>query len=166
MAAIQYSEIIHDTVEFSSDFEGKDGDSFSLLQNPTKTPIISKDFLGGLPHCAIIHWVSQMCNNPKLCFCPCSIHSSPWRENNKIFIHDDHECKMGLMTPQELLKHVNNEGDYTHIAIYIYLEKLNTFSLVMLDRILQKETRFRGRGKGGGGEGGGGEGGDSYSIRW
>jgi hypothetical protein len=40
MAAIQYSEKIHETDEFSPDFEGKDDDSFSLHQNPTKTPII------------------------------------------------------------------------------------------------------------------------------
>jgi hypothetical protein len=76
-AAIQYSEKIHDTDEFSPDFEGKDDDSFSLLQNPTKTPIISKDFLRVLPHCPIMHWASQMCNNPKLCFCPCSTSSQP-----------------------------------------------------------------------------------------
>jgi hypothetical protein len=42
MAAIQYSEKIHETDEFSPDFEGKDDDSFSLHQTPTKTPIISK----------------------------------------------------------------------------------------------------------------------------
>ncbi len=35
---------------------------------------------------------------------------------------------MGLMTPQKLLKHLKNEGDCTHTAIYIYLEKFNTFS--------------------------------------
>jgi hypothetical protein len=45
MASIQYSEKIHDTDEFSPDFEGEDDDSFSLHQNPTKTPIILKDFL-------------------------------------------------------------------------------------------------------------------------
>jgi hypothetical protein len=84
MAAIQYSETLPDTNlqnvdDFSPDFEGKDDDSHLLLQNHTKTPIISKDFLMVLPHCPIIHWASQMCNNPKLCFCPCSIHSKPWR---------------------------------------------------------------------------------------
>jgi hypothetical protein len=79
MAAIQYSEKIHDRDEFSPDFEGKDDESFPLLQNPTKTPIISNDFLRVLPHCPIIHWVSQMCNNPKHYFCPSSIHSRPWR---------------------------------------------------------------------------------------
>jgi hypothetical protein len=31
MAAIQYSEKIHDTDEFSPDVEGKDDDSYSLL---------------------------------------------------------------------------------------------------------------------------------------
>ncbi len=45
-----------------------------------------------------------------------------------IFIHDDHECKMGAMTPHQLLKHLKNEGNYTHTAISIYLETLNTFS--------------------------------------
>jgi hypothetical protein len=40
MAAIQYSEKFLDTDDFSPDFKGKDGDSFSLLQNPTKTLII------------------------------------------------------------------------------------------------------------------------------
>ncbi len=32
------------------------------------------------------------------------------------------------MTPQELLKHLTNQGDYTHTAISIYLQTLNTFS--------------------------------------
>ncbi len=35
---------------------------------------------------------------------------------------------VGLMTPQELLQHLENEGDSTHAAISIYIEKLNTFS--------------------------------------
>ena len=37
-------------------------------------------------------------------------------------------CATGLMTPQELLQHLRSEGDATHTAISIYLEKLNTFS--------------------------------------
>jgi hypothetical protein len=69
-----------------------------------------------------------MCNDPKLCVCPYSKHSSPWKENNNIFIHNDHECKVGLMTPQELLQHLRSEGDSTHTAISIYLETLHTFS--------------------------------------
>jgi hypothetical protein len=35
---------------------------------------------------------------------------------------------VGLTTPQELLTHLTNKGDYTHTAICIYLEKFNTFS--------------------------------------
>jgi hypothetical protein len=85
-AAIQYSETVLDTTlqnqdDFSPGFEGKDDDSFSLLQNPMKTPIILIDFLRALHLCPIIHWVlSQICNNPKLCFFSCSSHSRPWRE--------------------------------------------------------------------------------------
>ena len=127
LAAIQYSEKKHELDEFSPDFD-KDDDSFSLLQNPTKTPIISKDFLRALPHCPIIHWASQMKNNPKLCFCPCSNSSQPWREKSNILIDDDHGCKATAMTPQELLKHLKTAGDSTHAAIFVYLQKLNTFS--------------------------------------
>jgi hypothetical protein len=36
-----------------------------------------------------------------------------------IFIDDDHGCKATAMTPQELLKHLTNQGDYTHTAISI-----------------------------------------------
>jgi hypothetical protein len=50
MAAVQYSETLTDTNsqnqdDFSPDFEGNNNDSYSALQNPTKTPIISKDVL-------------------------------------------------------------------------------------------------------------------------
>jgi hypothetical protein len=89
---------------------------------------LSKDFLRVLPLYPIIHWVSQMCNNPKLCFSPCSISLQPWRGKNNIFIDDDHRCKATAMTPQELLKHMKNQGDSTHTAISIYLQTLNTFS--------------------------------------
>jgi hypothetical protein len=47
---------------------------------------------------------------------------------NKIFIQNDHECKGIAMTFQDLLRHLKNEGDYTHTAISIYLKTLNTFS--------------------------------------
>jgi hypothetical protein len=82
LAAIQYSETLPDTNpqnedDYPPDFEGDDDDSYLLLQNPTKAPIISKDFLRALPQCPTIHWASQMCNDPKLCFCPCSIYSKP-----------------------------------------------------------------------------------------
>ncbi len=81
-AAIQYSETLFQSQDdFFPDFEPSyEEDVYSHLQNPAKTPIISKDFLRALPQCPIIHWASQMCNNPKLCFCLCSISSQPWRE--------------------------------------------------------------------------------------
>jgi hypothetical protein len=81
-AAIQYSvTVLQSQDDFSPDFEPSDEeDVYSCLQNPTKTPVISKDFRRVLPLCPIIHWVSQMCNNPKLCFCPCSISSQQCRE--------------------------------------------------------------------------------------
>jgi hypothetical protein len=137
MAAIQYSEtFLQNQDDFSPDFEGKNDDEYSLLQNPTKTPIISKKNLRALPHCPIIHWASQMCNYPRLCFCPCSMHSSPWRDNNNILIHHDHGCMVGPMTPQELLRHLKNEGDSTHTAISIYLETVILSVEVIIDRIL------------------------------
>ncbi len=44
MAAIQYSEtLLQNQGNFSPDFEGKDNDEYLLLQNPTMTPIISKN---------------------------------------------------------------------------------------------------------------------------
>jgi hypothetical protein len=60
MAAIQYSETLSDTNlqnqdGFSPDFEPKDDDSYLAFQNPTKAPIISKDFLRKLSFCPIIH---------------------------------------------------------------------------------------------------------------
>jgi hypothetical protein len=44
------------------------------------------------------------------------------------FIHHDHGCKATTITPQELLKHLKTAGDSTHAAIFVYLQKLNTFS--------------------------------------
>ncbi len=56
-AAIKYSEsLLQSQDEFSPDFEASnDDDELSRLQNPAKTPTISKDFLRVLPHCPIIH---------------------------------------------------------------------------------------------------------------
>jgi hypothetical protein len=118
-AAIKYSEtLLQSQDDEVPDYEGKDEeDDYSRLQNPTKTPIISKDFLRALPHCRIIHWASQMKNNPKLCFCPCSNSSQPWRENSNILIDDDHGCKATAMTPQELLRHLNKEKLFIYLAL-------------------------------------------------
>ncbi len=54
MAAIKYSKTLTDTNPENQDeyfpyFEGKDDDSYLLLKNPTKAPIILKDFLRALP---------------------------------------------------------------------------------------------------------------------
>jgi hypothetical protein len=70
MAAIRYSEtLLQSQDDEVPDYEGNDEkDELSCLQNPTKAPIISKDFLRALPHCPIIHWASQMKNNSKLLF--------------------------------------------------------------------------------------------------
>jgi hypothetical protein len=75
-AAIQYSgTLLQNQDDFSPDFETSDEeDEYSRLQNPTKAPIISKDFLRALSHFPIIHWASQMKNNPKLCFFHVQIH--------------------------------------------------------------------------------------------
>jgi hypothetical protein len=128
--AIQYSEtLLQSQDDEVPDYEGKDKeDDYSRLQNPTKTPIILKDFLKVLPHCPIIHWASQMKNSPKLCFCPCSNSSQSLREKRNILIDDDHGCKATAMTPQELYRQLKNEGDCTLTAISIYLETLNSFS--------------------------------------
>ncbi len=81
-AANQYSETLFQSQDDEvPDFEpSAEEDELSCLQNPTKASIISKDFLRALPHCPIIHWASQMWNNPKLCFYPCSISSQPRRK--------------------------------------------------------------------------------------
>ncbi len=39
-------------------------------------------------------------------------------KNNNLF-DDDHGCKATAMTPQEVLKHLKNEGDSTHTAIFV-----------------------------------------------
>jgi hypothetical protein len=57
LAAIQYSEtLLQNQDDEVPDYEPSDEeDEYSRLQNPTNTPIISKDFLRALPHCPIIH---------------------------------------------------------------------------------------------------------------
>ncbi len=130
LAAIQYSDRLLPTKDDEGpDYEPSDDkDEYSCFQNPTKTPIISKKNLRALPHCPIIHWASQMKTKPKLCFCLCLNSSQPWREKSNTLIDDDLGCKATAMTPQELLRHLKNEGDCTHTAIFIYLETLNSFS--------------------------------------
>jgi hypothetical protein len=91
-AAIQNSETLPYTNlqnkdDFPPDFEDKDDDGYLHYPNHTKAPIIPTDFIRAfhraLPRCPIIHCASQMCNNHKLCFYPCSIHSKPRRKKNR-----------------------------------------------------------------------------------
>jgi hypothetical protein len=65
-AAIQYSvTLLQSQDDFPLDFEPSDEeDVYSHLQNPTKTPFISKDFLRVLPLCPIIHWASHVQFHP------------------------------------------------------------------------------------------------------
>jgi hypothetical protein len=110
LASIQYSEtLVQSQDDFSPYFETSDeDDKYSCLQNPTKTSIISKDFLRALPHCPIIHWASHLKNNPKLCFCTCSKSSQPWRKKIISLLMTNHGYKATAMTPQELLRHLKN----------------------------------------------------------
>ncbi len=95
--------------------------------DPTKVKIVSNDFIHVLPECPHNHWPSQMWNDPKLCFCPCSSITEPWREKKKVSIHPNHGYKTKNMTSMQLLNHLETEGDSTHKAILVYLNKLATF---------------------------------------
>jgi hypothetical protein len=57
LAAIQYLDRLLPTQDDEGpDYEPSDDkDEYLCLQNPTKTPIISKVFLRALPHCPNIH---------------------------------------------------------------------------------------------------------------
>jgi hypothetical protein len=117
MASIQYSETLlfinpQNQDDFSPDFEGKDDDSYSTLQNPTKAPIISKDFLKSYTGCLkcamILGYVSvhvQFISN----------HGMKNMRYKFMMIMDVKTA----MAPQELLKHLKDEGDFTDTAIYI-----------------------------------------------
>jgi hypothetical protein len=102
-------------------------DNYGEIMNPTKVKIVSNDFLQTLPECPPIHWPSQMLNDPKVSFCPCSHITKPWRGKKKVSIHPNHGCKTKKMTPMQLLNHLEREGDSTHKAILVYLNQLATF---------------------------------------
>ncbi len=108
---------------------------FRTLQRPSSSQKISfEHFLsvqlstGRLKCATILNFV----------FVHVQFHPNHGGKKNYIFIDDDHGCKATTMTPQELLKHLKNEGDSTHTAISIYLQTLNNFSQghVRSDRIL------------------------------
>jgi hypothetical protein len=86
--------------------------------------IVSNIFLKAFPDCPIIHRESQMFKGPKLCFCPCFIHIKPWRDLESITIDHDCVCRGTAMIPNVLMKHLSDQGDPPHKAIYIDVEKL------------------------------------------
>jgi hypothetical protein len=45
----------------------------------------------------------------------------------KVSIHPNNVCKIKNMTPMQFLNHLEKEGDSTHKAILVYLNKLATF---------------------------------------
>jgi hypothetical protein len=98
-----------------------------ITMGTTKVKIVSNDFLQALCKCPPIHWPSLMLNDPKICFCPCSHITEPWREKKKVSIHPNQGCKTENMTPMQSLNHLEREGDSTHKAILVYLNQLSTF---------------------------------------
>ncbi len=126
--AIEFSTSHQEQEEQIDDIgsESKDND-YGEIMNSTKVKIISHDFLQALPECPLIHWPNQMLNDPKICFCPCSHITKPWREKQKVSIHPNHGCKTKNMTPMQLLNHFEREGNSTHKAILVYLNQLATF---------------------------------------
>jgi hypothetical protein len=89
------------------------------------------------PDCPIIHWAFQIFDDPKLCFCPCSIDAKPWRDLTNITIHHDHVRYGTAMTPNQLMKHLSDQGDPTHKAIYIYFKKIESFPTRVLQDSIQ-----------------------------
>ncbi len=61
----QEEQFDHDSSESEDDYE--------WIMNPTKVKIVSNNFLQALPECPPIHRPSQTLNDPKICFCPCSL---------------------------------------------------------------------------------------------
>ncbi len=72
-AAIEFSKTSHQTNPQNQHESSNSEESYADHHNPKKPIIISNNFLNVLPNCLIIHWALQMFNDPKLCFCPCSI---------------------------------------------------------------------------------------------
>jgi hypothetical protein len=82
-AAIEFSKT-HQEIEKQFDHDSSESEvDYGRVMNPMKVKIVSNDFLQALPECPPIHWSSQILNDPKLCFCPCSPITKPWREKRK-----------------------------------------------------------------------------------
>ena len=125
--AIEFSTLHQEQEEQFDDLGSEsENDDYGEIMNPTKVKIVSHDFLQALPECPPIHWPNQMLNDPKICFCPCSHITKPWREIKNVSIHPNHGCKTKNMTPMQLLNHLEREGDSTHKVILVYLNQLAT----------------------------------------
>jgi hypothetical protein len=113
--AIEFSKI-HQEEEEQLDQLGSESedDDYGEIMNPTKVKIVSNDFLLALHECPPIHWPSQMLNDPKIYFCPCSHITEPWMEKKIVSIHHNHGCKTKNMTPMQFLNHLERKGDSTH----------------------------------------------------
>jgi hypothetical protein len=125
--AIEFSKTHQEQEEQFDHDSSENEDDYGHIMNPFKVMIVSNNFLQTLPGCPPIHWPSEMLNDPKLCFCPCSPITKPWRGKKKVSIHPNHGCKTKNMTPVQDLNHLEIEGDSTHKAILVYLNKLATF---------------------------------------
>jgi hypothetical protein len=123
--AIELSMTLQDT-ESQFNHDSSDTD-YLLAQNPTKSKIVSNNFLTALPSFPTIHWSSQMFDDPNHCLCPCSANTKLWREQTNISVHPSHGCMSRKMTPNQLINHLKNKGDSTHKAIFVYLTKLASF---------------------------------------
>ncbi len=98
-AAIEFSKTLPVTDSQFDQYGSESEDSYAEVQNPTKAKTVSKDFLNALLDCLIIHWPTQMYNDPNLCFCLCSTQTKPWRETINVSVDDEDVCKSKNMTP-------------------------------------------------------------------
>ena len=71
-AAIEFSKTVQGKESQSDHERSESEDDYGHVMNLTKAKNVSSKFLEALSECPPIHWPSQMFNDPKLCFCPCS----------------------------------------------------------------------------------------------
>ncbi len=126
-AAIEFSKTVQGKESQSDHERSESEDDYGHVMNLTKAKNVSSKFLEALSECPPIHWPSQMFNDPKLCFCPCSTNTKEWRDKMKVSIHPNHVCKSKNMHPKLLINHLKNKKDDNHEAILVYLTKLSSF---------------------------------------
>jgi hypothetical protein len=99
--AIEFSKTHQEQEEQFDHLGSESEEDYGQIINLTKVKIVLNDFSQALPECPPIHWPTQMLNDPKLCFCPCSHITKLWREKKKVSIHPNHGCKTKNMTPMQ-----------------------------------------------------------------